>query len=266
MSRPNIYTSPQVEPMLGYPAEAWQTDPGLLARIVHPDDRERVLSDADRVRTTGEPVRDEYRYVAPDGRVVWVQDETLPRSPNEHGDEVVQGFLLDISDRKRAEQERDRFSEQLHQAQKLEAIGRLAGGVAHDFNNMLTAIKGYSELLVAELEPGTRAREEAEQIKRAAEQASVLPAELLAFSRNQTLAPQLIDLDKLIGGVSSLLRHLISEAIDLVVRPVGGAASRQCRPGANRAGAGQPGAERAGRDAVGRHADAVHAAGSTSRT
>jgi two-component system cell cycle sensor histidine kinase/response regulator CckA len=218
MSLPNIYTSPQVEPMLGYPADAWQTDPDLLARIVHPDDRDRVLGDADRVRKTGEPVRDEYRYVAPDGRVVWVQDETY-RLTNEHGDEVVQGFLLDISDRKRVEQERDRFSEQLHQAQKLEAIGRLAGGVAHDFNNMLTAIKGYSELLVAELEPGTRARDEAEQIKRAAEQASVLPAELLAFSRNQTLAPQLIDLDKLIGGVSSLLRHLISEAIDLVVVP-----------------------------------------------
>ena len=126
------------------------------------------------MRRTGEPVRDEYRYIAPDGRIVWVQDETY-RVTGENGEEVVQGFLLDISDRKRAEQERDRFSEQLHQAQKLEAIGRLAGGVAHDFNNMLTAIKGYSELLIAELEPGTRAREEADQIKRAAEQARFFP-------------------------------------------------------------------------------------------
>ena len=218
MSRPNIYASPQVEPMLGYPAEEWQTDPGLLARIVHPDDRDRVLGAAAELRDTGRPVRDEYRYVKPDGRTVWVQDETY-RVVGETGDVVVQGFLLDITERKHAEAERDRLDEQFHQAQKLEAVGQLAGGIAHDFNNMLTAIKGYSELLLNDLEPGTSAHAEAAQIQRAAEQASALPAQLLAFGRAQPLEPQLFDLNALITSASGLLEHLLSEAIELVVVP-----------------------------------------------
>ena len=218
MSRPNIYVSPQVEPMLGYPVEDWLTDPGILGRIVHPDDRERVVADAARVRATGEPLHTEYRYVRPDGRIVWVHDETY-RLPGEDGGEVVLGFLLDITDRKRAEEERDRLREGLHRAQKLEAIGRLAGGIAHDFNNMLTAIKGYGQLLLEELEPGTAAHDEASQILRAAEQASALPAALLAFSRNQPHEPQIADVDELVAGAAGFLRHLISESIDVVLVP-----------------------------------------------
>jgi two-component system cell cycle sensor histidine kinase/response regulator CckA len=215
LSKPNIYASPQVEPMLGYPASAWETDPDLLAKIVHPDDRERVLSGAEHVRKTGEPLRDEYRYVRPDGRVVWVQDETYTVN-DEHGTPAfVQGFLLDISERKQAEAERDRLREDLHHAQKLEAVGRLAGGVAHDFNNMLTAIKGYSELLVGALDRDDPLRSHAAQIRRAAEQASALPRQLLAFSRKQTLQPELVDLSEVVANTTDLLRRLISETISL---------------------------------------------------
>ena len=84
---------------------------------------------------------------------------------------------------------------------------------------MLTAIKGYSELLLNELEPGTTAHAEAAQIQRAAEQASTLPAQLLAFGRAQPLEPQLFDLNALVAGTSGLLEHLLSEAIELVVEP-----------------------------------------------
>jgi PAS domain S-box-containing protein len=218
MSRPNIYCSPQVEPMLGYSAEDWQSDPGLLTRIVHPDDREAVLADAARVRETGEPTRREYRCIARDGRVVWVEDETH-REVGADGEQVVQGFLQDISERKQAEEERDRLRHRLEETQRLEAVGRLAGGIAHDFNNMLTAIKGYSELLVEELPHSTRAHHEASQIMRAAEQAASLPAQLLAFSRGQALEPQLVDLRTVVAGTTELLRRVISEAIDLVVVP-----------------------------------------------
>ncbi|MGH3021272.1 MAG: PAS domain S-box protein [Gaiellaceae bacterium] len=106
----NLYVSPQVEELLGYPADAWLRSPELLLQTVHPDDLERLLADAERLRTTGEPVRAEYRYRAADGRTVWVLDETnLVR--DEDGTPLwVQGFLLDITERKSAEETRARLA------------------------------------------------------------------------------------------------------------------------------------------------------------
>ena len=219
LAEPNIYVSPQVETMLGYPAREWLTNPGLLEQIVHPDDREKVLGDASRVRKTGVPLREEYRYVTADGRIVWTLDETYLVA-NEVGEPyAVQGFLLDITERKEAEAERDRLLAQLYHAQRLEALGRLAGGVAHDFNNMLTAIEGYSELLLERLEPGSPLRVDAEEIRRAAGRASSLTRHLLAFSRRQTLEPQLVDLNEVVSGATNLLERLIGETIHLRAIP-----------------------------------------------
>jgi two-component system cell cycle sensor histidine kinase/response regulator CckA len=223
MTKPNIYASPQVEPMLGYTAEEWLTNPDLLASIVHPDDRDYVIAEGLRVRETGEPFRGEYRYIARDGRIVWVLDETY-LVVNESGEPWVQGFLLDISNRKATEEERDRLRDELHHAQKLEALGRLAGGVAHDFNNMLTAIEGYSELLLRGLDPDSPMRAHAEQIRRAARQASALPRQLLAFSRKQASQPARISLDDVVADASDLLRRLVGESIDLIAAPGSGPA------------------------------------------
>lgn len=231
MRYPNIYASPQVEPMLGYPAQAWMEDPDLLAKIVHPDDRDHVLSDAAHVRTTGEPLYDEYRYVKPDGSIVWVQDETYVVADENGEPAFVQGYLLDITKRKLAEEERDRLREELHHSQKLEAVGRLAGGVAHDFNNMLTAIKGYSELLLAGLGADSPLRDEAEQIRRAAEQASALPRQLLAFSRKQVLAPKLIDLNEVVSEATGLVRLLLGDSVEVVTRLDARAAAAVADPG-----------------------------------
>ena len=219
--QPNIFVSSQVGPMLGYSTEEWESDPDLLATVVHPDDRELVLAKALAVRTSGEPFRAEYRYIARDGRVVWVIDEThLVR--DENGEPLyVQGFLVDITERKQAEAERDRLQEELQHAHRLEAIGRLAGGVAHDFNNMLTAIKGYSELLIDRLEPGSREHDEALQIKRAAEQASTLPRQLLAFSRNQVLVPELVEVNAVVTQTAKLLGRMVGSLKLVVARAVG---------------------------------------------
>jgi PAS domain S-box-containing protein len=99
----NLYVSPQVEALLGYPAEDWIANPSLLHEAIHPDDLQRVLADAERLRETGEPLRSEYRYVAADGRVVWVLDETILVRDESGTPLWVQGFLVDVTERKRAE-------------------------------------------------------------------------------------------------------------------------------------------------------------------
>ncbi|HEU4448699.1 MAG TPA: PAS domain S-box protein [Gaiellaceae bacterium] len=106
----NLYVSPQVEDLLGYPAQEWVRDPQLLLEAVHPDDLDRLLADAERLRATGEALRAEYRYRAADGRTVWLLDQTaLVR--DERGTPLwVQGFLLDITERKTAEESRARLA------------------------------------------------------------------------------------------------------------------------------------------------------------
>jgi two-component system cell cycle sensor histidine kinase/response regulator CckA len=107
---------------------------------------------------------------------------------------------------------------QLTQSQKLEAIGRLAGGVAHDFNNLLTAISGYAEILKAELEPDDPRAEDVVEIQRAATRATQLTAQLLAFSRRQILRPRPLDPQSILFGLTPMLRRLIGEDIEVVTR------------------------------------------------
>ncbi len=121
--------------------------------------------------------------------------------------------------------ERQRLEAQLLQAQKMESIGRLAGGVAHDFNNLLTAIKGYTELALDGLNDPDQVRHDLREIQKATERATALTRQLLAFARKQIINPQVVDLGELIGNIEDLLRRLIGEDIELHVR-VGGAQER----------------------------------------
>jgi two-component system, cell cycle sensor histidine kinase and response regulator CckA len=114
--------------------------------------------------------------------------------------------------------ERHLLEEQLRQAQKMEAVGRLAGGVAHDFNNLLMVIKGHSEMLLSLLAPTEQASRKIEQIDRAADRATSLTRQLLAFSRMQVLQPRVINLNSVIEEMGRLLPRLIGEDIELVVR------------------------------------------------
>jgi two-component system cell cycle sensor histidine kinase/response regulator CckA len=111
--------------------------------------------------------------------------------------------------------ERKRLEDQLRQFQKMEAIGRLAGGVAHDFNNLLTVIQGYGDLVLDDLEPGDRLYADVRGIKDAAERAAGLTQQLLAFSRRQVLAPEVLDLNSLVREMERLLHRLIGEDIEI---------------------------------------------------
>ena len=118
------------------------------------------------------------------------------------------GAVRDITERKRLE-------EQLRQAQKMEAVGRLAGGVAHDFNNVLTAIFGYADLLNEELPEGHQARQDLDEIRKAAQRASSLTRQLLAFSRQQVLQPMVLSLNDLVEDIQNMLVRLIGEDVQL---------------------------------------------------
>lgn len=146
------------------------------------------------------------RYRTKSGRMI--EAETVVHEIEYGGRKAGLAVLRDVTGGRQ-------FDEQLRQAQKMEAVGMLAGGVAHDFNNLLTIISGYSHLILNNLSPGDPNHYAAAQILKAGERAAALTKQLLAFSRRQVLQPQVLDLNNLVTGLSSMLQRLIGEDIDL---------------------------------------------------
>ncbi len=131
---------------------------------------------------------------------------------------VENGCLIRVWGTQREVTEQRRLEAQLRQAQKMEAVGRLAGGVAHDFNNLLSVIHGYTEILMRRFRPGTPEHREAEQVLHATDRAANLTLQLLAFGRKQVLAPKILDLNRVVHETDSILRRLIREDIEVVIR------------------------------------------------
>jgi two-component system cell cycle sensor histidine kinase/response regulator CckA len=164
------------------------------------DDREVMLSGRPKLiaeEAVTNPTSQETR---------WFQTIKVPLRMREDGSSTLLGVATEITERKRLE-------EQLMQSQKMEAVGQLAGGVAHDFNNILTAIVGYADLLAEDL--GPRHLEDVEEIRKAARRAAALTRQLLAFSRKQVLEPRIINLNDVVLNLDKMLRSLISENIEL---------------------------------------------------
>ncbi len=154
-----------------------------------------------------------------DGRQIDLEYRAVPLELQ--GASVALAIARDVTARRQAEDSHRRLEEQLRQATKMEAVGRLAGGVAHDFNNVLTVITSYSEALLHDARPESSTHADLIEIQKAAKRAAGLTAQLLAFSRKQVIEPVVIDLHALLGGAIRMLRRLIGENIQLRFAPGG---------------------------------------------
>ena len=205
-----------VEPLFGLSQGSFGQDfAGYLALITE-EDQGRVRAAIDGVVWGDEQnYAIEHRVSWPDGSVHWLECKgQVYRAANGTPTRMA-GTVADISARKQAEVALRESEEQLRQSQKMEAIGRLAGGVAHDFNNLLTAIGGYSSLALLEFPLDDPRREYLEEIQRASERGASLTKQLLAAGRKQVLAPRLLDLNALVDDLTSLLRRVIGEDVEL---------------------------------------------------
>jgi hypothetical protein len=183
---------------------------GALVAAIHPLDRDAMGETIAEVSRAGGDFSAVYRTLRPGGTVAWVNG--MGRVQLGADGEPLRGIgiSLDVT-------ERHTLEEQFHQAQKMEAVGRLAGGVAHDFNNLLTVILGFCELSIGDLEPGDPRRADIEEIRKAGERAAGLTRQLLAFSRKQIIEPIVLDLNLIATDMRPMLCRLIGEDVKVVL-------------------------------------------------
>ncbi|MFH0789746.1 MAG: PAS domain S-box protein [Pseudomonadota bacterium] len=207
-----VFANQRLHKMLGYQEGELEGRDHWV--VYHPDYQSIALKRA-QARMSGEEALSQYevKLQCKDGTTF--DGEVRARAILFGQEPGIQVWIRDITERKRAEEERDKLQEQLFQAQKMESVGRLAGGVAHDFNNLLTAIIGNAEMaLMDEDKEGAKAEVLGEIIK-AGERAAGLTRQLLAFSRKQVIQPEVADLNEVVSEMAKILRRLIGEDIEL---------------------------------------------------
>jgi PAS domain S-box-containing protein len=199
---------------LGYHDSLWSERalPELIEELVHPDDRARAFEAFSAIKgTRGASRRIELRVRHHDGR--WLTHECSVKNcldvPSLEGIVIT---ALDVTEQRGLEQ-------RLNEAERLESVGRLAGGIAHDFNNLLTIVLGNAAYLADELPPGSPNQELISEIQQAAERGGTLTQHLLAFSRRQTVAPRVFDLNTLVADLLPILRRLVSESVAVHWQP-----------------------------------------------
>lgn len=182
---------------------------------LHPDDRDRLTGAIEAALRGERQYDEEYRVIHPDGTVRYIKaDGLVVRDAEGHPLRII-GLNRDVTEAQRVAEERERLQAQLVQAQKMESIGRLAGGVAHDFNNLLTVINGYSRMALSQMSTADPLYLYLDEILKAGERATALTRQLLAFSRKQVLQPRVLDLNAVVGEMRSILQRLVGEDVDV---------------------------------------------------
>lgn len=200
-----LYVNRAYEKVWGRPIAGLYRDASDWLHAIHPEDRPLVGA-ALRNRASPSPFDQEYRLVGPDGTVRWIWNRAFPVRDAVGQTRLLIGFAEDVTRRKQLE-------EQYRQAQKMELVGQLAGGITHDFNNLLTIIQGYGEILLGDVPAGHPAREYVEHIQYAVQRATSLTQQLLAFSRQKEVPPAPLDLNGLVAATTKLLRHMLGPTI-----------------------------------------------------
>ncbi len=218
LSRRFTYVSPAVERMHGLTVAELLQDASLLYRQMHEEDRPRVAELEARALATRSKMEVDVRVRLPTGEIRW---RRFTSSPHVSADGAVlwDGIEMDITERKQAAAEQAALQAQLAQAQKMESIGRLAGGVAHDFNNMLQAILGHVTLARDEAPAGSRLEGHLVGIQHSAERSADLTRQLLACARKQAIQPRVLDLNETVAKALQMLRRLLGETLELVWTP-----------------------------------------------
>ncbi len=222
---PVEYVSSNVESVFGYTAEELTSGRVSYGAVVHPEDVARVAAEVAEHSAAGETAfEQDYRIVDAEGAVRWLYDYTVVVRDEAGVVTHYAGYVLDVSARREAEADSRRKDELLRQAQKMEALGRLAGGIAHDFNNLLTAIVGHAEQATHLLPPGPAAqpaREPLDRIGALVDRASALTRQLLAFARRQVLAPRVVDLGIVVADARSLLEPALGSRVVVEIKGTG---------------------------------------------
>lgn len=201
------YVSPGYEEIWGRPVEDLYEDPLSWLEAVHPDDRQRTAEEVREHHRRGTPYALEYRILRPAGDLRWIRVRGFP--VREDG-EIVRftGIAEDVTERKRLE-------DRLQQARRMETVGRLAGGIAHEFNNLLTSVKGHAELMLEELSDEGPLRDDAAEIVDAAGRAAKLTRQLQTFARRRRAEPIPVDLNETIVGMRERLRAGLGDRPEL---------------------------------------------------
>jgi len=197
------------------PEDIGSTMEDCIEQRVHPDDLPRVNKIMAESLRTRQPFVCDHRVILPDGteRIMQGRGEILV---NSQGEPIKMfGIVQDITEAKHAQEALHRSEEQLRQSQKMEAVGRLAGGVAHDFNNLLTVINGYCAMALQMKNEVQPVRKNIEEIQKASDRAASLTSQLLAFSRKQVLQPRVLQLNEVVRSMDKMLRRLIGEDVEL---------------------------------------------------
>ncbi len=201
------FIGPRVERLTGFVPAQFNCGDGFWTERIHPADRDRVLADVARIATDG-AFATEYRWRLADDSYGTFLDRAVAVPPHDGTGPAIFGMWLDVTEQRR-------LQEQLVHAQKMDAVGRLTGGIAHDFSNMLTAVLGNLDLLRRSLEPDGKAYRRANLALQSAIRCADLTQRLLSFARQKPLRPDLVDPNAVVGGMMEILNRTIDDSIEI---------------------------------------------------